>query len=1012
MQVPSNIVTPHQDQVAELNQMIQRYKAYLSQSYAGIYCLEFDVPLSVHQPADAIFSHLRQHGYIAECNKAMAAMYGITDADEMVGMRVSQMVDFSDPNNLLFFRAFIENGFKIEDAESHEFDSHGQSIYFLNNAVGIVEDGFLRQVWGTQRDVTLSRETEKKLRLLADMVEETSDVLTAADLEFRPLTWSKTAEKLFGVAAKDVIGRPMQDFIQVFYNSGTRADVRREVFESGEWKGELYFIRPTDQKLITLLGSFKLVRDEQQKPLYIISSSTDITDRKQAELRLKESESRFRELADSASVMIWTSDENGICTYVNSRWIHFTGTDTLFTDSSAWESLVHPEDVKASLAIVQENEPARKPYEIVYRLRTAGGAYRWVKDICVPRFVDQRFIGYIGSVTDIDDQKRIEQHLRFQATVLENISDVVTTTDLDFRIIITNKAGEAAYGYSNEQLRGCRLTEFVQFNFLNSSLEACVDSLREKGFWEGEVAFEKKDGSVVYFLHSVKELVDETNKKIGYLSIGKDITERRKMEEELQRSELFYRTLIADGTNVTLLLDAKGDITFASPGVTSLLGYEPGDLIGRNGFGFVNANDFAWAQDSFFREVKENPEVKSITIRIRKKSGEWLWCTVRGHNMLASPQIKSVVVYIHDDSVRKQANDALKQSEKRFRTLINELALGLFMASSDGTIVLCNPMLSQMLSIPEEQIIGHKVEDFLYFQMTDENERVIPAQELPLRQLFSSTIKDFVVKVSHPVTGIKSWVMINSKPVTDDAGQITHIICMLKDVTTHKEMEKKRLQDNIRHQRQLTQATIDGQEKERTEIGKELHDNIGQQLTTIKLFMDMLKSQVSEESGDLIHMSLKGITDVINEVRAMSRALVPHTLKDLGLVESVEELVDSLRRAQSLDIDFSYEGSVDKEIPENQKLTLFRIIQEQLNNICKHAEAQTANIQLQLKGKQIHLKISDDGKGFDTKKVRRGLGLTNITNRAELFCGKVTIISEVGYGTLMSVSMPLATTHI
>jgi signal transduction histidine kinase len=331
------------------------------------------------------------------------------------------------------------------------------------------------------------------------------------------------------------------------------------------------------------------------------------------------------------------------------------------------------------------------------------------------------------------------------------------------------------------------------------------------------------------------------------------------------------------------------------------------------------------------------------------------------------------------------------------------------MASSDNTIMLCNPMLCSMLHLPEEEIVGKKVQSFLRIPMVDENERIIPSDQLPLAQLFSSTaIKDFIVGVRHPVRKQRSWVMINSNTITDDAGHITHVICMLKDITKHKEVEKRRLEERIQHQRQLTQATIDGQEKERIEIGKELHDNIGQQLTTIKLFLDMMNNGNTNELNDLVQLSLKNIGEVINEVRAMSRSLVPHTLKDLGLVESVQELVDTLSRTQSLDVEFIYTDCNDALIPQNQQLTLFRIVQEQLNNICKHAHATSASIHLQIRNDNILLKISDDGKGFDSKNVKKGLGLANITNRVELFGGKMSLVSEMGYGTLISISMPLA----
>ena len=219
-------------------------------------------------------------------------------------------------------------------------------------------------------------------------------------------------------------------------------------------------------------------------------------------------------------------------------------------------------------------------------------------------------------------------------------------------------------------------------------------------------------------------------------------------------------------------------------------------------------------------------------------------------------------------------------------------------------------------------------------------------------------------------------------------------------------MEEEQLFKQVNHQKQLTQATIDGQENERKEIGKELHDNIGQQLTTIKLFLDIAKSTADDTTVEMVNLSLKNISDVINEIRSMSRALVPSTLKDLGLTESISELVESMMRTQLMEIQFDIFDFDEDQMPENQKLTLFRIVQEQLNNIIKHAEAKNVWIELDGKDENVVLQIRDNGNGFDMKKARKGIGFVNIKNRAELFGGRVEIISEPGKGCLLKVSFP------
>jgi PAS domain S-box-containing protein len=458
-------------------------------------------------------------------------------------------------------------------------------------------------------------------------------------------------------------------------------------------------------------------------------------------------------------------------------------------------------------------------------------------------------------------------------------------------------------------------------------------------------------------------------------------------------------------------LDGNGNISFSSPSIKNVLGFDAEEVIGLNGFEFVHPDDIAWAMESFQREVSENPEIKYIVIRLRKKNDEWVWCMVRGHNLLRNPYINSIVIYFHDDSLRKQAADALKESEKRFRALIKDLQIGVMMQNADGKTILCNKALTDIFDVKEEDLIGKEIWK-VYSDVVCEDGKNIAVINRPTLKVLQTgkQVKDFVMGVWQHHKKERIWLLISAEPLLNENGEVLHILCSVANITERKKQEKKLLADGMRHQKQLTQATLDGQEKERREIGKELHDNIGQQLTTIKLFLDLAKSTANETTLEMVNMALKGVGDAINEIRAMSRSLLPHTLSDLGLVESICELTDSLSRAQLIRIDFNYEDFEEINIPENQKLTLFRIVQEQLNNIAKHAEATNISVTLKSTIQSVLLEIIDDGKGFDKKTVKKGLGFTNIRNRAELFGGKKEIVSNPGQGCYLKVSMPVVFT--
>lgn len=848
------------------------------------------------------------------------------------------------------------------------------------------------------------------LRFLANLVEQTSDILTAADLDYKPITWNKAAEKIYGVTAKQVIGRDIRDFITINYCAATKENIREKIKKEGEWRGEAFFVRPTDNKTVTLWICFKLLKDERNNPLAHLISATDITERKEAELRLKESENRFREMADSAPVMIWMADENNKNTYLNKKWLEFTGKDISKNNAKGWVSFVHKEDITKAKEKYNEAFKNRKPITILYRLRSADGTYRWVQDVSAPRFLsDGTFVGYIGSIVDIEDQKRKEEQLHYQAIVLENVSDIIVTTDLDFKVIGWNKIAEHYYGISEADAIGKPISNLVEFTFYGTTAEQSLAELKANGIWKGEVSIVNKKGETEYFLHTVKYVYDQQNSRIGFIAMGRNITDRKKIEEQLIKSEQFYRTLIADSLDGMILVNPSGKIIFSSPSVKNVLGFEVDDIVGKTAFEFVHPDDLEWAFTSFQKEIIEAPEIKFIVVRLLKKNGDWVWCMVRGHNLIKNPYINGMVVYFHDDTLRKKANDALKESEKRFRDLIRDLQIGVVLQDKEGKTILCNDAFAEMFLATEKDLIGKGINN-IALDPIHEDGRKFEAEERPTHKAIQTRqpAKDIVMGIYRPKQKDRIWLLINADPILDEHGEIMHIICSAKDISERKKMEDELLIKQISHQKQLTQASIDGQEKERREVGKELHDNIGQQLTTIKLFLDLAKTTADEATNEMVNMALKGVSEVINEVRAMSRSLVPSTLNDLGLIESINELTDSIARTMIMKIELDYFEFDEETMQENQKLTLYRIIQEQLNNIVKHAEAKNVFINLRSDEQNSYLTIKDDGNGFDLKHIRKGLGFINIKNRAELFGGKAEIISQPGKGCLLKVYFPNA----
>lgn len=248
--------------------------------------------------------------------------------------------------------------------------------------------------------------------------------------------------------------------------------------------------------------------------------------------------------------------------------------------------------------------------------------------------------------------------------------------------------------------------------------------------------------------------------------------------------------------------------------------------------------------------------------------------------------------------------------------------------------------------------------------------------------------------------------------VRNDEGKPIRLLGAAQDITEKRRLEAALEESRLQHQRAVTEATIKGQENEREQLGKELHDNINQILATSRLFLDhALSSQHLKE--DMVVKGREYIILAIQEIRKLSHALLPPSLQDFGLVFGLTKLADSLSAAASLMITKQWDGFDEQVLQKDQKLTIYRIAQEQFNNIIKHAGATDVIISLFLTNdrKSAELMIRDNGRGFDISKNQNGVGLRNIISRAELFNARVTIQSSPGKGCELKISFPVAEPH-
>lgn len=231
------------------------------------------------------------------------------------------------------------------------------------------------------------------------------------------------------------------------------------------------------------------------------------------------------------------------------------------------------------------------------------------------------------------------------------------------------------------------------------------------------------------------------------------------------------------------------------------------------------------------------------------------------------------------------------------------------------------------------------------------------------------------------------------------------MIGSLQDVSNLKSLEARLVEERLAAQKEISELVIQAQEKERSQIGHELHDNVNQILSSAKLFFEMMQAEGPDQS---LYKSkgLEYISLAVEEIRKLSRELVSPGLRERDLVPCICQLLDDTRMASGLDIHFTHELDPDI-LTDGKKVTMFRILQEQLKNILKHSGANRVDIALHQEDKQVRMTVKDNGKGFDANQTFRGIGLSGIYERIRYYEGTADIDTAVGKGCLLTVTIPL-----
>ncbi len=342
---------------------------------------------------------------------------------------------------------------------------------------------------------------------------------------------------------------------------------------------------------------------------------------------------------------------------------------------------------------------------------------------------------------------------------------------------------------------------------------------------------------------------------------------------------------------------------------------------------------------------------------------------------------------------RRHAIRLLELSENRYRSIYENSQDGLFIVHEDGFIEDMNGAATRMFRLVRT---GSTIQ---YFRdLFRESTPVLPLPTPTAGQQWQE-----VVFTRHNGSSFIGEYLF--MPCPGQRGEERFLV-LVRDISIRKEMEKRLLREQKRYQRRLTRQIIRAQERERESIGHELHDNVNQILTTVKLYLEMARENPGMRD-ELLPRSISHIMDCINEIRLLSHQLSAPTLGTQSLIDSMKALVETVSASSGLVIHFEH-SSYSKPLAKDQKLAIYRILQEQLTNIIKHAKAGEVHVSISQCAAHTCLVITDNGQGFDIAKASTGIGLMNISSRAKVFGGSISVTSSPGTGTCLEVTMPTA----
>jgi PAS domain S-box-containing protein len=724
-----------------------------------------------------------------------------------------------------------------------------------------------------------------------------------------------------------------------------------------------------------------------------------------AEEQLHESEERFRQLAENLEDVVWIADRQlKRVLYINPAYEKVFGRspESLYTDLRSWLDAVHPEDRDlVSQMLEQHWDTEDAPLE--YRIIRPDGSIRWILRRAFP-IRDQNGDVYrvAGLSQDITERKRVQDELRRSEEELRlfNLAtnDMFWNWDFSTGNVVRSTGFERVFSYEESEIDPSiswwedrlhpedrqRVIEVVQAT-LQSGGKACTYEYR----------FRRRDGSYATVFDCAYFVRDKLGNAVRAIGAMTDITEWKKAEEALRESEERYRDLVETSRELICTHDLNGLVLSANPATAVALGYELDEYVGKKTIRDILLPEVRHQFGEYMAKLLKDGATSGLML-VKTKAGEtrmWEYYNSLRTEGVTEPVVRGIA---RDVTEGHRARKALRQSEERYRELFENSRDAIYLHDMSGRYLSVNSAAEELSGYSRDEILGKNFTDFVSAEFIPE------IRENFVKKLGTEGATMYEVEIIKK-GGKRVPVEVSSRMLYKEDVAVA-VQGTIRDIS-----ERKNTQAIMR---EYSRRLVEAQEMERKKIARELHDEIGQILTAVRISLQSLQRTCQIADSRRIDDNIVVIDEALDRVRELSLELRPALLDDLGLAVALRWYLKRYCERTNIkgEVDSNFDD--DMRLPRKLETACFRISQEALTNVARHAEASQVRISLDRTEREFRLSISDDGKGFDAAAVLASasadsFGLHGIEERALGVGGRMEIQSRPGHGTQITAHFPL-----